>query len=70
MTMFEEFANELGVQITVDEYGLYTGMCRALSHMVNEVILCEEDEIFKLDWEDQKEIIKKKFYKTFPYMEK
>lgn len=70
MTMFEEFAKELGVAITVDEYGLYTGMIRGLSHMVNEVILSDDEEVRNLEWEEQKEIVKRNFYKTFPYMKK
>ena len=68
MTMFEEFAKELNVNITTDNNGLYTGMCKALAQMVNEVILSDDEAIRLADWEDQKEIIKKNFFKVFPYM--
>ena len=37
MTYFEEFATEIGVEITTDENGMYTGYCRALALMVNDV---------------------------------
>lgn len=68
MTMFEEFAKELNVEITTWNDGMYTGIAKALANMTNEVILSDDEEIFSKDWSDQKEIIKAKFYKTFPYM--
>ena len=68
MTQFEEFAKEMGVKIAVDGNGLYTGMCGALATMVTEVILSDDDEVFNLGWEEQKELVKGKFYKVFPYM--
>lgn len=69
MTIFHEFCNELNVPITVDNRGMYTGMCKALCLMVNDVILSDDEEIFSLPWEDQKKMIKEKFYSVFPYME-
>lgn len=69
MTMFEEFAKEMKVKITTGENGMYTGMASALAQMVNEVILSDDEAIRSADWKDQKEIIKKNFYKVFPYME-
>lgn len=68
MTMFEEFAKEMNVKIETDNNGLYTGMCEALALMCNEVILSDDEQIRTLPWEEQKEIIKEKFYSTFPYM--
>lgn len=68
MTMFEEFAKEMNVEITTGKDGQYTGICRALATMTTEVILSDDEEVYEMDWNDQKEIIKEKFYKTFPYM--
>lgn len=68
MTMFEEFAKELNVEITTGNDGLYTGMAQALATMTTEVILSDDEKVYNADWEEQKEIIKEKFYKTFPYM--
>ncbi len=68
MTYFEEFANELNVKIETDKNGFYTGKCKALAIMTNEVILSDDEEIFNKSWEEQKEIIKESFYKTFPDM--
>ena len=68
MTMFEEFAKELNVEITTDKNGFYTKQCKALAIMVNEVILSDDEEIRNADWMDQKEIIKQNFFKAFPYM--
>lgn len=68
MTHFEEFAKELGVEITTGANGLYTGMAQALAQMTTETILSDDDEVFELDWEQQKELVKEKFYKAFPYM--
>ncbi len=68
MTYFEELATELNVKIEKDENGLYTGMCKVLAQMVNEIILSDDEKIFSLDWESQKKIIKDKFYSVFAYM--
>ena len=70
MTDFEVFANELNVKIETDKNGLYTGMCGALVSICTEVILSDDETIFNLSWDEQKEIIKEKFYKVFPYMNK
>lgn len=70
MTEFEKFSTEMNVNIAVDKNGLYTGMCKALALMCNDVILSDDEKIRNLPWEEQKEIIKAKFYKTFPYMSK
>lgn len=67
MTQFEEFAKEMGIEITVGKDGRYTGFASALAVMTNEVILSDDEEIFNLSWEKQKEIIKANFYKVFPY---
>ena len=67
MTQFEEFAKEMNVMITLDKNGLYTGLSKALAIMTNEVILSDNETIFNLEWDRQKEIIKDKFYKVFPY---
>lgn len=69
MTQFEELAKELGVKITIDEKGFYTEYSKALANIVNEIILSDDEKIFNLEWNEQKEIIKRKFYKVFPYME-
>lgn len=68
MTMFEEFAKEMKVEITTNQNGMYTGMASALAQAVNEVILSDDETIRTAAWEYQKEIIKKNFYKVFPYM--
>ena len=70
MTKFEEFAKEINVPILKDKYGWYTGITKALANATNEIILSDNDRIFNLDWEEQKEMIKERFYKTFPYMKK
>ena len=67
MTHFEEFAKEMNVKIETDENGLYVGMCGALASICTEVILSDDETIFNLPWEEQKEIVKEKFYKVFPY---
>lgn len=68
MTYFEEFAKEMNVEIETDENGPYTGMCKALANMCTDVILSDDEKIFNLSWEEQKEIIKENFYNVFPYM--
>lgn len=70
MTYFEEFATELNVKIETDKNGLYTEMCGALASICTEIILSDDETNFHLSWEEQKEIIKEKFYKIFPYMSK
>ena len=70
MTDFEVFANELNVKIETDKNGLYTGMCGVLANICTEVILSDDETIFNLSWGEQKEIIKEKFYKVFPYVNK
>ena len=70
MTDFEVFADELNIKIETDKNGFYTGMCGALASICTEVILSDDETIFNLSWDEQKEIIKEKFYKVFPYMNK
>ena len=70
MTEFEVFANELNVKIETDKNGLYTGMCGALASICTEVILSDDEAIFNLSWDEQKKIIREKFYKVFPYIGK
>lgn len=68
MTMFEELAKEMNVKITTDGNGMYTGMSKALANIATDTILSDDERIFRMNWEEQKEIIKGKFYKVFPYM--
>lgn len=68
MTYFEELCKELGVKIQTGERGLYTGMTEALAQITTEVIMSDDDTIFDMDFDDQKKLIKAKFYKVFPYM--
>ena len=70
MTMFEQLAKELDVKIETDKNGLYVGMCGALASICTEVILTDDESIFDMPWEKQKEIIKCKFYNIFTYMKK
>ena len=67
MTMFEELTKEMNVKIETDKNGLYVGMCGALASICTDVILSDDETIFNLPWEEQKEIVKEKFYKVFPY---
>ena len=69
MTYFEEFAKEIIGKVETDRKGFYTGKTKALAIMTNEVILSDDDAVFELPWGEQKELIKKAFYKTFPYMQ-
>ena len=69
-TLFEQMASEMGIEITVNENGFYTKKAEALAVIVNEVILSDDETIFNLPWEEQKEMIKEKFYSVFPYMAK
>ncbi len=68
MTLFEELAQELGVEITTDRNGVYTGMCAALAAITSDVVLSEDERLFNMLWEDQKEVIAARFYIKFPYM--
>lgn len=68
MTAFEELANELNISLTTDEYGLYSGMARALALVCTDVLL---DPVTRdLDWAEQEPVIKEKFFRKFPYMVK
>lgn len=67
MTMFEELTKEMNVKIETDKNGLYVGMCGALASICTDVILSDDETIYNLPWEEQKEIVKEKFYKVFPY---
>lgn len=69
MTTFEEFAEELGVQLTIDDHGLYTGMARVLANICTQVIM-DDPTPDGCDWEELKPIILEKFYSKFPYMQK
>lgn len=68
MTHFEEFAKEMNVKIETDENGLYTGMCKALANICNDIILSDNENIRNAPWEIQKGLVKDEFYKIFPYM--
>ena len=70
MTYFEELAKEMNVNIETDENGLFSGMCGALSSVCTEVILSDNETVFNMPWEEQKGIIKERFYSVFPYMRK
>ena len=70
MTMFEEFAIEVLGKVEIGENGLYKGYTNSLAIITNNIILSDDDEIFNLSWEDQKEIIKNEFYRIFPYLKK
>lgn len=64
MTEFESLAAELGVPITLDDCGFYSGMCRALAGICCDVIM---------NGEHKKPIeaeVKDRFYAKFPYMKK
>lgn len=67
MTRFEELARECNVTITRDRNGLYDSYAKVLSQYTTEVILSDDDEIFEKSWEEQKELIKAKFFAKFPY---
>lgn len=70
MSDFEKLAMELNVPIMVDKDGWYKGITEALAKVVTDVILSDDEKIFRMPWEGQKEIIKERFFKTFPYMKK
>lgn len=68
MTAFEEFALETIGKIETDSKGNYTGHTLALMREFNGVLL--SDEFYPLPLDEQKEITKSKFYKSFPYLKK
>ncbi len=68
MTMFEEFATEVIGKVETNADGMYTKYTHELAIITNDIILSDDEEIFNLPWEDQKELIKKEFYRMFPYL--
>ena len=66
MTYFEELAQDLGVEITTDENGLYTKRAAALAKITNDVLL--SDETFYLGWNEKRKLIADRFLNVFPYM--
>lgn len=68
-TYFEQFVTELGVPITTDEYGLYTGHARALA-LICAGIIMDDSGTRELEWEEVCEIAKEQFFSKFPYMRK
>jgi len=70
MSDFEKLAMELNVPIMVDKDGWYKGITEALAKVVTDVLLSDDEILFRMPWEEQKEIIKENFYKLFPYMRK
>lgn len=68
MTRIEELLKELGVELTVDEHGLYTKKAEALAREAIKIVLSDNEEVFNLDWSIQKEMIKERFWSLFPYM--
>ena len=64
MTEFERLAEELNVPLTTDEYGLYTGLARALACIATDVIMNGTPETKII------EETKERFYSKFPYMKK
>lgn len=69
MTTFETFAKEIGVPLTTDEHGLYTGMARVLALICTQIIM-DDPLVCGLEWEDIKPVVLIEFYKKFPYMKK
>ena len=67
MTNFEKLADELNVKIETNRNGLYNGMCEVLASICTDIILSDDETIFNLSWDKQKEIIKENFYRIFPY---
>ena len=65
MTPFEEFAKELGVAITTDEDGFYTGHCAVLARMVTEISFMEIDKGLPDDWERTKKKVENEFLTSF-----
>lgn len=68
-TYFEQFAAELNVPITTDEYGFYTGHARALA-LICAGIIMDDSGMRELEWEEVCEIAKERFFNKFPYMRK
>ena len=68
MTQFEQLAQELGVKITYDKHGLYSGMSKALATIAVGLILSDDRTIFVTP-EQQNAEIKRRFLAKFPYME-
>lgn len=66
MTEFEKFANEIGLNVETDSKGFYTGMTQALYVISVDVVLTDDN--YKLDWTEQKELIRNKFFRLFPYL--
>ena len=69
-TYFEEFVLDTIGTIERDSNKMYTGKTLALYQISLEITLSDDENIFNLSWEKQQELIKEKFYKTFPYMKK
>ena len=67
MTLFEQFANDIGVGVNVDKSGLYTGLTKALYNMAVELVLSDDEEVRSRDWIEQQPIIKERFFDAFPY---
>ena len=70
MTDFELFCQEMNVPITLTVDGRYAGRCLALANITTDIILSDGETVFNMEWEQQKELIKERFYKAFPYMRK
>ena len=68
MTQFEQLAQELGVKITYDTRGMYSGMSKALAIIAVDLILSDDRKIFTTP-EQQNAEIKRRFLVKFPYME-
>ena len=68
MTEFESLCRELGIPITIDRDGGYTGHCKALALIANEIILSDNEAVLSLSWEEQKKIITENFFKVFAYL--
>lgn len=66
MTYFEEFAMRLGIPVTTDAQGRYTGRCKALFFVSNNVLFSLEEETSDVAFEA---MVKEQFTKTFPYMQ-
>lgn len=67
MSKFEELANELNIKIERDENNKLCGISKELAAIVGDVILEEDYEtLLKRTWQEEKEIIKDRFYKLYP----
>lgn len=64
MTAFEQLCEELGVEITLDDRGRYSGLSRALAYICVDVIMSNAAEPTVIDE------VKKQFFAKFPYMQK